>query len=340
MKKLLIILLSFFTAQLTAQTIDWKNIITETKSSFRGLSVVDNNIAWLGGSKGTVGVTYDGGNTWKFMVVGGYEAVDFRSVYAFDANRVIIANAGTPAYILQTSDGGKNWKVVYQNEHKDAFIDGIDFWNDKKGIVYGDPINGHMLVLRTLDGGNTWALLPENQRPHLKEGEASFAASGTGIRCFTKGKVAIVTGGKVSRIWTSVDSGDHWTALETPIIQGDKMTGIYSVAFKDSKNIIITGGDYDKPLQTTDHIFITKDGGRKWNKPEKATRGMRECVEYASKNIVIAVGQLGSDVSFDRGKSWTALSEEQYFDVVRKARKGTLLLAAGGRGKIAVLKIK
>src|SRR5258707_4188403 len=120
----------------------WKNIPIEVKSSFRAISVVDNKVAWVGGSKGTIGRTVDGGKNFKFSQVTGFEALDFRSVYAFDSLNVIIANAGSPAHILRTEDGGKNWKQVYRNEIKEAFIDGIDFWNNKNGMIYGDPMNG------------------------------------------------------------------------------------------------------------------------------------------------------------------------------------------------------
>ena len=168
---------------------------------FRGLSVVDDHVAWLSGSKGWVGLTIDGGNTWAFSQVKGFEASDFRSLYAFDARRAVIANAGSPATILITDDGGKIWKSVHTNVHKSAFIDGVDFWNEKDGMMYGDPIDGKMLLLRSADSGLTWVAL--SGAPHLEKGEASFAASGTGIRCTGKREVIIATGGLVSRLWKS-----------------------------------------------------------------------------------------------------------------------------------------
>ena len=39
--------------------------------SFRGLSVVNDDVLWVSGSKGTVGKSIDGGKTWKFIVVKG-----------------------------------------------------------------------------------------------------------------------------------------------------------------------------------------------------------------------------------------------------------------------------
>jgi photosystem II stability/assembly factor-like uncharacterized protein len=341
MKHILFILI-FISSSLVAQTdsVLWQNITTDTKASFRGMSVVDNKVAWLGGSKGTVGTTTDGGQTWTFKILEGYEALDFRSVYAFDAMHVIVANAGSPAYILKTSDGGKSWRRVYQNDDKDAFIDGIDFWNAKKGLVYGDPISSKMLLLKTVDSGESWTLLTDAQRPLMKEGEASFAASGTGVRCLDKGKAFILTGGKTSRLWSSNDEGMSWTPSDMPIIQGGQMTGGYSMAFLNFQKGIVVGGNWDDHTLTTDHILLTNDGGKTWAKPDVPTRGLRECVEYLDNEVVLAAGQKGSDISYDGGKTWTRLSDLTGFDVVRKARKGDLIVAAGGQGKVALLKWK
>lgn len=313
----------------------WKNIQVDTKSSFRALSVVDDKVAWVGGSKGTIGRTRDGGKTFSFKQVSSFESLDFRSIYAFDSLNAIIANAGSPAFILRTGDGGKNWKQVYRNDAKDAFIDGIDFWNDKNGLIYGDPTNGKMLVIATNDGGITWSELPENQRPALKEGEASFAASGTGIRCFNKKKVAVTTGGKVSRLWISDDSGKTWTVSEIPILQDIESAGAFSSVFWGKKGVIV-GGDYKNDALTGKHVYFTQDKGKTWNLPIRPTRGLREAVEELGDDYLVAVGPQGSDQSNDGGITWLSLSDEKGFHTVRKARDGKLIVAAGN-GKIALV---
>src|SRR4029078_3730005 len=56
-----------------------------TKISIRGLSVVNDNVVWVSGSDGTVGKTTNGGRTWKWITVKGFEKNDFRDIEAFDA---------------------------------------------------------------------------------------------------------------------------------------------------------------------------------------------------------------------------------------------------------------
>ena len=335
MKKLIVLLL--LVAQHTwGQALFWKNITTNPETSFRGLSVVDDSVAWISGTKGRVGISTDGGNNWKLMQVVGFETLDFRTLYAFNAKSAVIANAGSPAYIFTTDDGGINWKLVYKTYDTAAFIDGIDFWNNKEGIIYGDPINKRLMLLRTKDGGNTWAEIPTWQRPLLMDGEASFAASGTNIKCSGKGKIMIATGGKVSRLWVSIDKGAHWGSMPTPIYQGLTSTGIFSFAFRDDKNGVIVGGDYKQDSVRYRNVFYTTDGGKIWKAPKATTRGYRECVTYIDRKTVIATGPGGTDISHDGGASWDPSSDEKQYHAFKKSRKGNLLIMTGGAGKIRV----
>ena len=48
-------------------------------NSIRGLSVVDDHVAWISASKGTIATTGDGGRTWNWKQVAGFEKSDFRN---------------------------------------------------------------------------------------------------------------------------------------------------------------------------------------------------------------------------------------------------------------------
>lgn len=330
--KLLTILLLVIACPAFSQ--DIKYIETGTNSSFRGLSVVNDSVAWVSGSKGWVGITTDGGGNWKMLQVNGYEKYDFRSLHAFSSTTAIIANAGAPAYILRTEDAGTTWSLIYKNEDTAAFFDGTDFWDNKEGIIYGDPLKGRMMLMRTSDGGKTWKELPG---PVLARGEASFAASGTTIRCMGKSKVVIATGGKVSRLWISEDKGNSWKSRKTPILQGESSQGIFSMVFVGDDAIIV-GGDYKNDSLRKDHVFYTHNGGRHWKKPATSTGGYRECVAWSSSKIFIAVGPGGMDITDDGGKTWSTFSSEKGFHVIRRGPSRHFLVIAGSNGRIGVLK--
>lgn len=310
------------------QQLQMKNCAANIAASFRGLSVVNDSIAWVSGTHGQIGKSTDGGSTWSFTQVKNFSQSDFRSIYAFNEREAIIANAGAPAYILRTDDGGTTWSVVYQNNDTAAFFDGIDFWNDKQGMIYGDPIKGRMLLLTTPDGGKSWKELPVKNRPMLQKGEASFAASGTNIHCLKKNKIIIATGGKVSRLFVSDDKGKHWSVRNTPILQGQSTQGIFSFAY-NNKTLVIVGGDYKNDSLAIYNVFYSGNDGKTWKTPVTNTRGYRECVLFIDNNKVIALGPSGVDFSKTGGTNWLPLSDEQGFHVLKKARHGKLVIAAG-----------
>ena len=311
-------------------------IETGTKASFRAMSVVNDSVVWIAGNQGTVGRSVSGGKAWNFTSIAGFETSDFRSLYAFDSLHAIIANAGSPAVILHTRDGGKTWQEVYRNAHKDAFLDGLDFWDEKRGIMYGDPLQGKLLVLKTRDAGRSWTELPEKSRPEFISGEASFAASGTCIRLWDNSKLAIASGGKISRIWYSEDEGSTWAKISVPILQGTDSRGIFSLFIQD-KTWMVAGGDYQSDTLKKDHIFISFDGGKTWVFPKKPTGGYRECIAQTDQNNFLAAGPMGVDFSQDSGKNWSLISEQRGFHVVKKARNGKLVVLAGAKGLIGIL---
>ena len=313
------------------------NVLTSgTKTSLRGLSVVNDRVLWTSGSGGTVAQSSDGGKTWKWMVVKGFENRDFRDIEAFDATTAVIMAVDAPAYILRTVDGGKNWKVVYENKTPGMFMDAMEFWNEKAGIVIGDPINGKIFVARTFDGGSTWKEIPDTYKPVADSGEAFFAASGTNVRVLDRDEAVFVSGGLSSRVFIR----DEKTIL--PVIQGRETTGANSIAVMDKNTLkggntlIVVGGDFSNPKSDSLNCFISTDRGRTWKAPLKGPEGYRSCVEYLSKKQVITCGLTGVDLSQDSGNTWTNISNEG-FHTVRKAKAGNAVYFVGGKGKIGKL---
>jgi photosystem II stability/assembly factor-like uncharacterized protein len=192
-------------------------------------------------------------------------------------------------------------------------------------------------LLKTRDGGTNWEDISQNNTISLMAGEASFAASGTAIRCDSKGNTWIATGGLQSRIFHSSDYGNSWKAYACPIIQGKSSTGPFSIAFHTENIGIAAGGDYLIDSSRVNNLLLTRNGGKTWSKPSITTFGYRSAIEYISKKVLIATGPTGTDCSKDAGKTWIPLSAEG-FNTVRKAKNGTLVLFTGVNGRISRLK--
>ncbi|RVT99771.1 oxidoreductase [Mucilaginibacter limnophilus] len=303
---------------------------TKTGISLRGLTVVDDNTAWVSGSKGSVGLTTDGGKTWRWQQVKGFESADFRDVDAFDDKEAIIIASGSPALILKTVDSGVNWKVCYRNNDSLYFLDAMDFINKKHGWVIGDPVNGKFLLLETKDAGNKW-VERQDISPEAITNEAAFAASGTCFRA-DKSNLYLVTGGVKSRllVFNSFDIKN----FNIPIKRGKASQGAFSLAIHYNKYVIV-GGDYAND-KNTDSVAcsVTKV---ETVLSRKGPLGYQSCVEYCNGTTYLATGTSGSNLSINDGKSWEQI-DNRSFNVCRKARKGKLILLAGNDGRIAEFK--
>ncbi|RXF70171.1 oxidoreductase [Arcticibacter tournemirensis] len=334
MRYFFLFLISLCFSILEAQTI--RQVESGYKSSIRAVSVVNPSIVWLSGSNGNFARSTDGGKSWKWTQLKQYKSNDFRGIKAFSAKRAVLMSSGTPGLILFTEDGGLNWTEAYRNDSKDIFLDGISFYNDRDGLAYGDPIMGKMQLLRTSDGGKTWLNISENLKIKLADGEASFAASNTGITTHRDGRTWIITGGSQSRVFYSADKGGHWEVSVCPVIQGGESRGPFSVAFYAHKHGIVVGGDYKIDTLRNKNLVLTQDGGRTWKEPLIRPWGFRSCVVYMNARLLIATGTSGTDLSQDGGFTWTNISKDGYH-VVAALKDGKTAILAGGDGRIALL---
>ncbi len=322
-------LLSFFSY---SQTI---NILTSgNKASLRGLSVVSDNVVWASGSNGTVARSLDGGKTFQWLTVKGFEQRDFRDIEAFDDNTAIIMAIAEPALILKTKDGGKTWKRMFEDTTKGMFLDAMDFYK-KSGVVIGDPVDSvHPVafIAFTRDAGEHWTI-PADDIP-LAKGEAFFASSGTNVKMLPLRRnlfrYGFVSGGAQSHfIGKTKDS--------LPMLQGKQSTGANSMAINLSANrIVVVGGDFANDKDTTGNCVFSTNLGTTWQHPQTPPHGYRSCVEFINGNQLISCGTSGVDISNDGGNNWNLISSES-FHVCQKAKNGTAVFLAGKEGRIAKL---
>ena len=152
----------------------------------------------------------------------------------------------------------------------------------------------------------------------------------------------MVSGGKKSRVFVSKDFGATWKVYETPIVQGETMTGIFTADFYNEKIGIIAGGNYEKQDQNWANKAITKNGGKTWKLiAEKEAFGYASCVQFVPNSKgkqLISVGGTGMFYSPDFGKTWTKFSDDKDFYTFRF--ESEKVFYATGRNKLVRFEIQ
>jgi len=321
-------------------TFEFTELDTGVNESLRGLHVVDENVIWASGTKGTYLVSNNGGRSWKNGTVALAKENDFRSIHAWDENRAMVFGVVGPVFGYITDDGGDSWTAVYKDNRDGVFFNSLKFADSTHGLALSDPVDGRFMVLRTTDGGTRWVQVQD--LPLANDGEANFAASNSCIECLPSGKAWFVTGGVSARVFYSIDFGKSWHAADTPMVHGQDSTGIFSVAFKNDREGIIVGGNYKEPDQNKNIAAFSIDGGVTWQSAETMPQGFRSCVQRVSapnRDLYVAVGKTGCDYSTDNGRHWRHITDEGYY-TCRVVPGQTTLFAAGSNGRIARIEVE
>ena len=306
------------------------------ESSIRAITTPDENTCWFAGSNGLVGHTINGGDSWVVDTLR-FDGVtpEFRSIVLTN-KAVMVLSVGSPALLYKSIDNGESWELVYKDEHPDCFYNAMTFWDDGTGMAIGDPIDGYLSILYTKTGGNSWQKPPKVLTPKTVEGEAGFAASNTNITGIGN-HIWVVSGGKAARVFHSYNRGQTWEIYDTPIQQGGKMTGIFSVDFYDENMGIIWGGDWENQENNTANKAITYDGGKSWELlSDSVGPGYRSCVQFIPKSEgkeIMAVGIPGISYSANKGQSWVNVSDSSFYTVRINESGNSAWLA--GKNKIA-----
>jgi photosystem II stability/assembly factor-like uncharacterized protein len=320
----------------------WVAQPSPTDVELRGLRVVAPTVIWSSGMRGTVIRTRDGGRHWTRDTVPGAGALDLRAIAATSALVAHAMSIADSSAIYRTTDGGTRWSRRWVATRKGTFLDAIQFWDARHGIAMSDPVEGRFLLITTDDGGDSWTEIPAERIPLALPGEGGFAASGTCLTVSGDSDVWLGSGGaSVARIYHSSDRGRTWTVHDTPIRAGVPSAGIFSVAFRDARNGVIAGGDYQQPTLRGRNLAVTSDGGASWTLVDSASSpaGYRSAVAYmpgTRGRTLVAVGLSGTDISRDGGRTWAQVDTVAYNSVAFGS--ATAGFAVGPKGRIGFWK--
>jgi len=325
-------------------TISMVDQTSGTAELLQAISIVDEQTVWVSGHGATYASTLDGGETWQAAVMPNAEGLQFRDVHAVDAQTAYLMSAGPgdASRVYKTTDAGQTWTLKHTNPDADGFYDCMDFWDADRGALYGDSVDGTIVILTTSDGGESWERVPASGLPNALTGEGGFAASGTCLVAGPEGRAWVGTGASSpARVLATEDSGHTWTAIETPLVSASS-AGITSVTFLDVMHGMVVGGDVTDHEGRFDNVAITGDGGRTWT---LAGRPWMSGAAYGSSFVpgaptptVVIVGPSGADYSLDNGATWSNLDAREYWAVAFASPSAGW--AVGREGRITKLELR
>ncbi|RMH75915.1 MAG: T9SS C-terminal target domain-containing protein [Calditrichaeota bacterium] len=225
-------------AIVTPPAAQWQANSVATNRSFFSVSVVDTAVAWAVGASGAIYRTTNGGRTWQQRTP---IPTDIFHVHGVNADTAFLsARFVGRSRIYRTINGGQIWQTVYADTSSAAFINAVKMFDKLNGYAVGDPVNGQWTLLRTSDGGQTWA--PADTLP--QEGnEVGWNNSMWWIND-QFGWFGTSNG----RVYFTTDGGASWNFGATTF--GNS----YSVSFADSLSGIAAG----------DGLDYSADGGATW----------------------------------------------------------------------------
>lgn len=318
-----------------------EKLSSPTTSLLQAISIVDLDITWISGHNATFLRTVDGGNNWELFHHPTADSLQFRDIHGLNQNKAILMSAGSGSLSrIFTFEAPDTWEENFVMTDSLGFLDCIDFWDEEKGIAYGDAIDSYPYILLTEDGGKSWSRADSTNMPLAGKGEGGFAASGTCVTTAPNGKAWIATGaGGNCRFLLTEDYGKTWTAVPSPLVKGDA-AGNTSVTF-DGDLGIVTGGDLLQSNEYTNNCAFSQDGGQSWSLTQRPkTKGAfygSALAETDKQMIAFVSGPNGIDFTMDMGKTWQTLDSLNYWAICMKKDFG---YATGTDGKILRISLR
>ena len=257
--------------------------VAPTGQDLNTVFFLDDKRGWVGGDKGFLSRTDDGGHTWAQQIVETTDGINDIYFRDKEAGFLIAGNA-----IFATRDNGTRWTQVRkflpgEFDGADVELYSVRFSSKKKGWVVGSVSKGDRVVdsilLNTENGGETWQRQRAPSRLELIHIE------------FANDKRGWIVGAN-GIILNTVDSGKTWT------VQASGTTStIYHIDFRSDKRGLAVG-ERGTVLRTT-------DGGLTWTPVPVNARSTLLNVKFVTDDSGWAVGRGGTILrSDDGGATW------------------------------------
>lgn len=213
----------------------WNAVVSVANDTLRSVFFTDDTTGYAVGAKGNIIKTTDAGNTWTLQVSNSSSLL--RSVHFPTHETGYVAGGG--GTVLKTTDGGASWVPQASGTIQDLIS--IRFLNADTGYVVSSLstfLSG--LILKTVDGGNTWDTV------------YTYANGFLSVSLAGNDSVVYAVGGMGSVV-KSTDAGQSWTIQTSGVATNVNLRATWF----HSPDTGYASGDLGTLIYTT-------DGGNLW----------------------------------------------------------------------------
>ena len=339
----------------------WQLKPVDSTEQFRGLDAVSRDVAWVGGSNGSIFRTVDGGDTWANVSPPDATGLLFRDVEAFGRNRAVVLaiGEGDASRVYRTDDGGQTWTQTFTNPDPAAFYDCMAFSTGRHGLASATPPTASSASSRPRWRSSWKVRSPPACR--ITPGEFAFAASGTCLTTSEPRHAWFATAGTrgpglpLPRPWPDLDGGRDPGRQQPRRRASSRCRSATAARLRDRRRLLggreagpavdasrspATGAAPGALVPADDAPAFYRSGSAFVQLPARhhSSSWLHEHPSRArshASRIALAVGPTGSDISFDSGNTWTAFDPASGgFDSVECAGDGSCW-ASQKNGKVA-----
>lgn len=274
---------------------------------------LDSKRGWVGGDKGFLSRTEDGGRTWTPQQVGTSAAIN--DIYFRDKEAGFLLAGNT---IFVTRDDGARWEqsrsfLPTEFDGADVELYSVRFSGKKKGWVVGsvskkDRVIDSILVY-TDDAGASWRRQRAPSRLELIHID------------FVNDRRGWIVGDG-GTILNTIDGGLTWT--KQPV---NTTNTLYHVDFRDDKNGWVVG-ERGTLLRTT-------DGGQTWTQSATNVQVTLLSIQFLNDDDGWAIGRSGTILrTEDQGRTWLlqpSITKENLYSLNFNKKIGWVV---GGNGTL------
>jgi photosystem II stability/assembly factor-like uncharacterized protein len=302
----------------------WENISDDTfgTSSVGAIAVAetDPNVVYVGmGEHAPRGVmtshgdgiykSTDAGHTWRHMGLPNSRAISDVIIHPADENVVYVSVQGAPygftedRGVYRTTDGGETWdKVLYVSDRAGASSLSMDpnnprilyagFWEHlRQGWTVQSGGEGSGLW-RTMDGGDTWETVGEDDFPELM-GKIGVDVAGNSDRIY-----ALIEADPGGGLYRSDDRGESWE-LVSDFWSLRARAWYYIEVFADPQ-------DPNVVWVLNAPVFKSIDGGENFERvPTPHGDNHDLWINPTNSQYLVNANDGGANVSLDGGANWS-----------------------------------